>query len=191
MKQKNVEEVLQSTAASDLVDLGAVPHHVHKRELALLLVLAGIQFTHIMDYMVMMPLGPQFMRLFDISPQQFALLVSIYTFSAGICGFIAAFVIDKFDRKTALMFLYGGFALATLLCALAPGYEWLLAARAVAGAFGGVMGAVVYAIIGDAIPESRRGAATGTVMSAFSLAAVAGVPTGLFLATLSDWRAQF
>ena len=191
MKQKNVEEVLQSTAASDLVDLGAVPHHVHKRELALLLVLAGIQFTHIMDYMVMMPLGPQFMRLFDISPQQFALLVSIYTFSAGICGFIAAFVIDKFDRKTALMFLYGGFALATLLCALAPGYEWLLAARAVAGAFGGVMGAVVYAIIGDAIPESRRGAATGTVMSAFSLAAVAGVPTGLFLATLSDWRAPF
>ena len=138
MKPKNTEEVLQSTAATDLADLGAVPHHVHKRELALLLVLAGIQFTHIMDYMVMMPLGPQFMRLFDISPQQFALLVSIYTFSAGVCGFFAAFVIDKFDRKSALMFLYGGFALATLFCALAPGYEWLLAARAVAVAHGTV-----------------------------------------------------
>jgi len=191
MKPKNTEEVLQSAAATDLVDLGAVPHHVLKREWALLLVLAGIQFTHIMDFMVMMPLGPQFMRLFDITPQQFALLVSIYTFSAGICGFFAAFVIDKFDRKSALMVLYAGFAFATLLCALAPGYAWLLAARAVAGAFGGVMGAVVYSIIGDAIPESRRGAATGTVMSAFSFAAVAGVPTGLFLATLSDWRAPF
>ncbi len=157
----------------------------------MLLVLAGAQFTHMMDFMVMMPLGPQFMRLFDISPQQFGLLVSAYTFSASVFGFGAAFYADRFDRKSLLLTLYAGFALATLLCALAGSYALLLIARAVAGAFGGLVGATVFAIIGDAVPEVRRGAATGTVMSAFSLAAIAGVPTGLYLAAQFDWRAPF
>jgi len=179
------------THSADLAEESALPHLAPPREWPLLLVLAGIHFTHIMDFMVMMPLGPQFMRLFEISPQQFGFMVSIYTFSAGLFGFIAAFVIDRFDRKSALLWLYAGFAAATLLCALSGSYFMLLAARAVAGAFGGVMGAVVFAIIGDVIPEQRRGAATGTVMSSFSFAAVVGVPTGLFLANLSDWRAPF
>lgn len=175
----------------ELVEESAVPHSAPQQEWPLLLVLSGVHFTHIMDFMVIMPLGPQFMRLFHISPQQFGLLVSVYTFSAGICGFFAAFFIDRFDRKNSLMALYGGFALATLLCAAAPGYELLLAARAVAGGFGGIMGATVLSIIGDTIPEHRRGAATGTVLSAFSVAAVAGVPTGLFLANHFNWRAPF
>lgn len=157
----------------------------------MLLVLAGVQFTHMMDFMVMMPLGPQFMRLFAISPQQFGLLVSAYTFSASAFGFAAAFYADRFDRKSLLLTLYAGFALATLLCALADSYALLLIARAVAGAFGGLVGATVFAIIGDAVPDARRGAAMGTVMSAFSLAAIAGVPTGLYLAAQFDWRAPF
>ncbi len=162
-----------------------------RREWALLLVLAGVQFTHIMDFMVMMPLGPQFLRLFAISPQQFGFLVAIYTFSAGISGLIAVFYIDRYDRKTLLLALYAGFILATLLCALAPGYELLLLARAAAGAFGGVLSATVFAILGDAIEPSRRGSATGLVMSAFSLAAVLGVPVGLYLAQHGNWRAPF
>ncbi len=161
------------------------------REWPLLLVLAGVQFTHMMDFMVMMPLGPQFMRLFDISPQQFGLLVSAYTFSASVFGFAAVFYADRFDRKFWLLTLYAGFALATLLCALADSYVLLLTARAVAGAFGGAVGASVFAIVGDAVPEVRRGAAMGTVMSAFSLAAIAGVPTGLYLAAQFGWRAPF
>ncbi len=187
----NTEDILQAGDSSEMMECGAIPHQAPAREWPVLAILVGVHFIHIMDFMIMMPLGPQFMRLFEISPQQFGFLVSIYTFSAGLCGFFAAFVIDRFDRKTALIVLCGGFAIATLLCALAPNYYMLLMARAVAGAFGGVMGAVVFSIVGDIIPVDRRGAATGTVMSAFSLAAVIGLPIGLYLANLSDWRAPF
>ncbi len=187
----NTEDILQAGDSSEMMECGAMPHQAPAREWSILTILVGVHFIHIMDFMIMMPLGPQFMRLFEITPPQFGFLVSIYTFSAGLCGFFAAFVIDRFDRKTVLIVLCGGFATATLLCALAPNYPMLLVARAIAGAFGGMMGAVVFSIIGDIIPEYRRGAATGTVMSAFSLAAVVGLPIGLFLANLSDWRAPF
>tara|TARA_R110002073_G_scaffold325785_1_gene505177 strand:- start:5433 stop:6710 length:1278 start_codon:yes stop_codon:yes gene_type:complete len=187
----NTEEILQAGGSSELVDCGVLPYPESVREWPILIVLAAIQFIHIMDFMVMMPLGPQFMRLYEITAQQFGFLVSIYTFTAGICGFLAAFIIDRFDRKLTLILLCVGFTIATLLCALSFNYDMLLSARALAGAFGGVMSAVVYSIIGDLIPEYRRGAATGTVMSSFSLAAVIGVPAGLFLTDLLDWRAPF
>ncbi len=161
------------------------------RERALLALLAAIQVTHIMDFMVMMPLGPQLMRVFHVTPHEFGLLVSAYTFGAAASGFLAAFHIDRFDRKTALLGIYAGFAVTTLLCALAPGFWTLLAARAAAGVFGGVAGAVIYAIVGDLIPEQRRGTAMGVISSAFSLAAIAGVPIGLFLANHFGWRAPF
>ena len=162
------------------------------REWLLLLVLAGVQFTHIMDFMVMMPLGPQFMRAMALTPQQFGWLVSIYTFSASLCGFIAALYIDRYDRKHALLFLYAGLAVSTLLCALAPGFGALLAARALAGAFGGILSATIFSIIGDVIPEHRRATATGTVMMAFSVSAILGVPIGLYLANhYGSWRAPF
>lgn len=161
------------------------------REWLLLLVLAGVQFTHIMDFMVMMPLGPQFMRAMALTPQQFGWLVSIYTFSASLCGFIAAFHIDRYDRKHTLLFLYAGLAVSTLLCALAPGFGALLAARAMAGAFGGILSATIFSIIGDVIPEHRRATATGTVMMAFSVSAILGVPVGLYLANHFSWRAPF
>lgn len=160
-------------------------------ERALLLTLAAIQVTHVLDFMILMPLGPQLMRLLSISPAQFGLLVSAYSVSAAVSGLLCALHIDRFDRKHVLLALYAGFALATLLCALAPTFFLLLAARLVAGAFGGVVGATVYSIVGDAIPDERRGAATGVVASAFSLSAVAGVPAGLLLANHFGWRAPF
>ena len=161
------------------------------RERWLLVVLAGVQVTHIMDFMVMMPLAPQLMRLFGITPAAFGLLVSAYTVSAAIAGFAAGFVVDRFDRRRLLLVLYFGFTAATLLCAVASDYAMLLAARAAAGAFGGVLGSTLFAIVADAIPEVRRGTAMGVVMSAFSISAVAGVPLGLLLAAEFSWRAPF
>ena len=111
-----------------------------KKEKLILFVLAAAQFTHIVDFMIMMPLGPQLMRIFKISPHQFSLIVASYTFSAGIFGFLGAFVIDRFDRKTAFVIAYIGFTLGTLACGLAPTYHFLLAARILAGAFGGILG---------------------------------------------------
>lgn len=160
-------------------------------EVALLVVLTAVQFTQILDFMVLMPLGPQLMRLWGIDASRFGLLVSAYTFAAAAAALLCAFYMDRFSRRRILLFLYGGFVLAALLCALAPNYSWLLAARAITGAFGGVAGAAVYSIIGDTIPDSRRGAAMGVVMVAFPISAVAGVPLGLFLANEFNWRAPF
>ncbi|HZP93266.1 MAG TPA: MFS transporter [Burkholderiales bacterium] len=157
----------------------------------LLAVLTGVQFTHIMDFMVMMPLGPQLMRLWRIEAHQFGLLVSAYTITAAVSALLCAFYVDRFDRRRVLLALYAGFVLATLLCALSPSYPALLAARACAGAFGGVSGSTVYSILADTVPDARRGAALGTVAVAFPLSAVAGVPFGLTLANLFDWRAPF
>ncbi len=160
-------------------------------EWLLLAVLASIQFTNLMDFVILMPLGPQLMRVFQISPQQFGMIVSGYTFSAGIVGLLGAMFIDRFDRKTMLLTLYGGFAFGNLFCAFAPTYEFLLAGRIVTGAFGGIIGAMVFAIVGDVIPDIRRGKAIGTIMSSFSLATVAGVPVGLFLANSYGWHIPF
>ena len=92
-------------------------------ELLLLFLLAMVQFTHIMDFMIVMPMGPQLMRLFEITPRQFGFLVSAYTYTAGIAGIAGAFFIDRFDRKKALLIAYIGFAVGTLACAIAPDYE--------------------------------------------------------------------
>jgi predicted MFS family arabinose efflux permease len=164
---------------------------VELRERSLLIILAGVQFTHLMDFMVLMPLGPQFMRIWDITAVEFAVLVSAYTLSGAIASVLCALYIDRFDRKRALILLYGGFVVSNFLCAAAADFGWLLAARAVSGAFGGVAGAAVYSIIGDVIPERRRGTAMGIVMTAFPVSAVAGVPLGLALANWFDWRAPF
>lgn len=160
-------------------------------EKRLLFVLAAIQFTNIVDFMIIMPLGPQLMRLFDISPAQFSLLVSAYTFSAGIVGFLAAFFIDRFDRRQALLTVYAGFILGTLACALAPGYGSMVAARIVTGIFGGMLGALVLSVVADAIPADRRATAMGLVTAAFSAASVFGVPFGLYIASLFSWHAPF
>ncbi len=139
----------------------------------------------------MMPLGPQFLRVFKITPALFSHLVASYSVSAAVTGFAAGFFLDRFDRKRSLLFLYGGFCLSTLCCALSTNYSMLLIARTIAGAFGGVAASVVLAIIGDVIPPERRGTAMGIVMTSFSIASVLGVPAGLYFANLSDWHAPF
>lgn len=161
------------------------------KERALLLTLAVIQFSHITDFMILMPLGPTLMRAFDILPSQFALLVSAYTFSAGIFGFVGAFFIDRFDRKKMLIIMATGFALGTLACGFSSSYYMLLFTRAFTGSFGGILSALILSIIGDAVPNERRAGAMGLVMASFSLASVVGVPLGLYLATLSDWHFPF
>jgi predicted MFS family arabinose efflux permease len=162
-----------------------------RAEWLLLLVLAAVQFTHSMDFMVIMPLGPQCRQELNISPQEFALVVSSYGFSAAIAGLLAAFFIDRFDRKITLLVLYAGLITGTLLCAIAPGYWSLMLARTVAGAFGGIGGAFILVIIGDAFPEIRRGRATGVVMTAFSIASIAGLPAGIMLGNRFGVRTPF
>ncbi len=162
-----------------------------RKEWLLLLVLSAVQFTHILDFVIMMPLGPQFKQDLQLSDQLFGFLVSAYAFSAALAGLLAAWFIDRFDRKTALLGLYAGFTVGTLSCAAAPNYPLLLAARALTGAFGGVVAACVLAIVGDAFPGARRGRAMGVLMSAFSVASIAGVPAGLYLANLQNWRSPF
>lgn len=159
-----------------------------------LLTLAGIQFTHILDFMIMMPLGPQLIRVLHVDTHQFGLLLASYTLTAAISGLLGATYIDRFDRRKLMLTLYALFIGATLCCGLAPGYAALLAARALAGAFGGLMGAMVQTMVADVIPFERRGKAMGMVMASFSLSTVAGVPLGLFLAdhvTSLGWRTPF
>lgn len=162
-----------------------------QNERLVLLLLAAIQFTTNLDFLIVLPLGPQYMRVVHISPAQFNLMVAAYAIAAGISGIAAGFFLDRFDRKTALLWLFLGFAMGTLCCALAPTYHLLVAARAIAGMFGGVTGAVILAIVGDAIPEYRRGEAMGMVMSAFSVASIFGVPLGLVLASNFNWHVPF
>jgi predicted MFS family arabinose efflux permease len=165
-----------------------------KNERLFLLTLAGVQFTHILDFMIMMPLGPQLIRLLHLDTHQFGLLLSSYTFTAAASGLLAATYVDRFDRRRLLLVLYLLFMLATLCCGLAWNFSSLLLARALAGAFGGILGALVQTMIADVIPFERRGRAVGTVMAAFSISTVAGVPLALFLADhlpALGWRAPF
>lgn len=162
-----------------------------QRERWVLLTIAGIQFSHILDFMIMMPLGPQLTRLFGISDAQFGLLVSAYTLAAGVSGLLASFYVDRFDRKRLLLVLYVLFALATLACGLAPSYAVLLLARVAAGLTGGVLSGMAQTIVADVVPFERRGRAMGVVMSAFSVSTVAGVPAGLWLASVGGWQLPF
>jgi predicted MFS family arabinose efflux permease len=161
------------------------------KERAILLMLTAVQFTHILDYMIIMPLGSHLMRVFGITPGQFSHLVAAYGIAAALTGFTGGFFLDRFDRKLALLTLYTGFGLATLACALAPTYHSLLIARFAAGGFGGVASSVLTAMIGDVIPPARRGRAMGMVGAAFPIASVLGVPLGLLLAEHFEWHAPF
>ncbi len=162
-----------------------------RHERWMLATLAVIQFTSTLDFMVMMPLAPQFTRLFDLSAQEFGFLISAYTFSAAGAGVVTSVFIERFDRKRLLLAIYAGFVASAVVTASAQSYSMLLVARALAGVFGGVLGGVVFTIIGDAVPEARRGHATGIVMTSFSVATVAGVPAALLLGNLFGWRAAF
>lgn len=163
----------------------------HRRERLVLFILAAVQFTTIVDFMIVMPLGPQLIRTLKIGPAEFGFIVSSYTFAAGAAGLIASAVVDRFERRATFSVLYAGFLLGTFLCAVAPNYLALIAARIATGAFGGILGGISMTIVGDVFPEERRGRATGSLMSGFALASVAGVPLGLFLGTNYGWHVPF
>lgn len=150
-----------------------------------------LQFTIILDFMVMAPLGALLIRILAITPSQFGWVVSVYAFSAGVAGIVAAGFADKFDRKKMLLFFYAGFILGTFLCAMAPGYHFLLFARMVTGVFGGVLFSINMAIIADLFPLQVRGRVMGYVQMAFAVSQVAGIPVGLFFASQFGWHMPF
>ena len=156
-----------------------------------LFVLAAVQFTHTLDFMIMQPLGARLMQFFHISPGEFTRLVAAYGIAASASGLCAGFFLDRVNRKRALLTLYTGFAVSTLACALAPNYWALMTARFCAGAFGGVAASVVVAMVGDIIPPERRGVAMSIVAAAFPLASILGIPLGLKLTDVFDWHAPF
>jgi DHA1 family inner membrane transport protein len=162
-----------------------------KDQKVILYLLACVQFTNIMDFMIMMPMGPIIMKEFSLTAREYSFLVSAYSISAGVCGFIAAFFVDKFDRKNVLTIAYIGLLAGTLACAVAPTYEMLMVARIIAGVFGGVLGSQVIAIAGDVTSYEHRAEGLAIIMAAFSTASVLGVPLGLYLASTISWHIPF
>lgn len=153
-----------------------------RSEWALLLVLVAIQFTHMVDFVIIMPLGDRLRNELSLSPQQFGAVVASYAWAAGLASLVASLVMDRFDRKSILLAMYAGFGLSTLFCGLAPNYELLLLSRILAGVFGGLAAVALIAVIGDVFPPEKRGRATGAVISSFAMASIAGLPIGLLLA---------
>lgn len=160
-------------------------------QIFIIALLATLQFTVVLDFMVLSPLGAILLKELSITTAQFGLVVSAYAFSAGAAGLLAAGFADKFDRKKLLLFFYTGFVLGTFLCGIAPDYNFLLMARIVTGIFGGVIGSISYAIITDIFPLEFRGRVMGFVQLAFALSQVIGIPLGLYLANLYNWHAPF
>lgn len=170
------------------------------KERMLLFILAAVQFTHIVDFMIMMPLGDILQRVLDISPFQYSMLVAAYPIAAFVSSLFGVFFLDRFDRKKALMVAYTGFVIGTLSSAFLPNFEMpslnyvvFIGTRVLTGLFGGILGALVLSIIGDAFSIEKRGGAMGVVMTAFSLAAVLGVPLALQLVNWFDgnWHVPF
>lgn len=162
-----------------------------KHERILLMLLTAINFTCIMDYVIIMPLGARLMETLSIGPAQFGKLVAAYSLAAALTGVLGGFFLDRFERKQSLLFLYLGFFLSTVACGLSTSYPMLLASRFAAGAFSGVAGSVVYAMVSDVIPPERRGRGMGLVMSAFPLASIMGIPTALWITKFYGWQAPF
>ncbi|MBD0724523.1 MFS transporter [Flavobacterium sp. L1I52] len=154
-------------------------------------ILAITQFTVILDFMVMSPLGDILMKSMQIKPSHFGLVVSAYAFSAGISGLLTAGFADKFDRKKLLLFFYTGFILGTILCGLVNSYPLLVAARIITGLFGGVIGSISMAIVTDLFSMQQRGRVMGFIQMAFGASQIFGIPLGLYIATAWDWHAPF
>jgi predicted MFS family arabinose efflux permease len=155
---------------------------ISRGEWGLLLLLAAVQFSNVLDFVIMMPLAPWAKEQFAITSEQFSHAVGAYGLASAVSSLLAAKYLDRFPRKAVLLAMYAGFTVSTLLCGLAVTYGQLVAARGLAGAFGGVLGSAVMAIIGDVFADFRRGTAMGVVMSAFAVSSVVGIPVGLGLA---------
>lgn len=153
--------------------------------------LAILNFTHIVDSMLIMPLGDIFISEFGIDAAQYSFLVSSYALAAFVSSIFGIFLLDRYDRRSALLFIYSGFGIGTFSCAFANSYESLQLLRIITGFFGGMIGALVLSIISDLFPFKERGRAIGVVYAAFSAASALGVPIGIFLAAQSTWHLPF
>lgn len=162
-----------------------------REENGMIIALTLIFFTHFVDMILMVPMGDIVMKSLQIGTGKYSLLQGSYSMAAFVAGVAGSFFIDKFDRRQVLLFLYAGFVLGNFGCAMASSFELLLLSRIAAGAFGGILGAVIFAIVGDVVPVERRGAATGKVMSAFAISSVFGIPFGLELALNKGWNFPF
>ena len=156
-----------------------------------IVLLALLQFTIVLDFMIISPLGDLLMKSLDMTTSQFGSVVSAYAISAGISGFLAAGFADRFDRKKLLLFFYVGFIGGTICCALANDYFTLLVARIVTGVFGGVVGSVLMAIITDVFSLQQRGRVMGFVQMSFSASQILGIPIGIILANIWGWHSTF
>src|SRR3981189_1017036 len=181
----------EQTLAAPIDDQEEQQHGFSSYQSLLVALLAFVQFTIILDFTIMSPLGAIIMPALDITPAQFGVAVSAAAFSAGISGILAAGFADQFDRKRLLLFFYVGFTLGTALCALAPNYHVLLLGRIVRGLFGGVIGSVVLAITTDLFSLQQRGRVMGFVQTAFAASQVLGIPAGLFLSNHWSWNVSF
>jgi predicted MFS family arabinose efflux permease len=160
-------------------------------ERKLLLILGAVQFVNVLDFMMVMPLGPDFAQGLGIPTSKLGLVGGAYTGSAAIAGMAGALFLDRFDRRKALATAMLGLVIGTAAGGFAQGLHSLIFARVLAGAFGGPASALSVAIIADVVAPERRGRAMGAVMGAFSLASVLGVPAGLELARLGGWPMPF
>ncbi|MBO9666433.1 MAG: MFS transporter [Bdellovibrio sp.] len=162
-----------------------------KNQKIIIALLVFLQFTIILDFMILSPLGAILMPALSITAGQFGTVVSAYAISAALSGFLTAGFADKFDRKKLLLFFYAGFILGTLFCGLAPNYHMLLAARIVTGLFGGVIGSIVLAITTDLFPMQQRGRVMGLLQTSFAASQILGLPAGLYLSNHLGWHAPF
>lgn len=169
----------------------SIPLKFSQYQIIAIVILALTQFSVVLDFMVMSPLGDLIMKNMKISPNEFGLVVSCYAFSAGISGFFTASIADKFDRKKLLLIFYAGFILGTLLCGLATSYWLLVSARIVTGIFGGVISSISLAIVADIFEINQRGRVMGFLQMGFGMSQILGIPISLFLATTWNWQAPF
>lgn len=162
-----------------------------KHQWMVVAILALTQFTVVLDFMVMSPLGDLLMKDLRVKPAQFGIVVSSYALAAGLSGFLTAGFADRFDRKKLLLFFYSGFIIGTLFCGLAQSYEQLVCARIFTGIFGGVMSSISMAIVADLFSLDQRGRVMGFMQMGFGLSQILGIPIALFIADRSNWQMPF
>ncbi len=160
-------------------------------ERSILGLVGAVQFVNILDFMMVMPLGPDFAPVLGIANADLGWVGGSYTAASAVAGIMSSLFIDRFDRKYALLVAIAGLMLATAFGGFAWNFSSLLASRIIAGMFGGPATSIAWSIVADIVEPARRGQAMGKVMGAFSIAAVFGVPFGLEMSRLHNWTTPF
>jgi MFS transporter, DHA1 family, inner membrane transport protein len=162
-----------------------------RKQFILLFLLALVQFTSVVDFMIVMPLAPILKKLWTIDSSQFSRIVSLYSIGAFLSAMICVSFVDRFDRKKVLLLVYCGFTIGTFCCGLSSSYHQLLLARFITGLFGGIGSSIILSMVGDSVQPEKRGEAMGILMMGFSVASIVGVPAGLWLAGHYAWHTPF